>query len=157
MAEPTPNPAPPAETPEVAGEDAGPSKKALKKAEAKAKKGMDYHTPINSPYIQRYLNLTLCIEAEKAKRAAERAAATAQANAAAAEDHATGNYGQETHETKLSEDATEISLKTLNDEHLGKKVKLRAFLQNARMQGAKMVCFSIFLILRYTDETTGLC
>lgn len=59
MAEPTPNPAPPAETPEVAGEDAGPSKKALKKAEAKAKKGMDYHTPINSPYIQRYINLTL--------------------------------------------------------------------------------------------------
>ncbi|VBB72975.1 Putative cytoplasmic aspartyl-tRNA synthetase [Podospora comata] len=125
MAEPTPNPAPPAETPEVAGEDAGPSKKALKKAEAKAKK-----------------------EAEKAKRAAERAAATAQANAAAAEDHATGNYGQETHETKLSEDATEISLKTLNDEHLGKKVKLRAFLQNARMQGAKMA----FVELRETGN-----
>ncbi|KAK0671228.1 tRNA synthetases class II-domain-containing protein [Cercophora samala] len=125
MAEPTPNPAPPAETPEVAGEDAGPSKKALKKAEAKAKK-----------------------EAEKAKRAAERAAATAQASAAAAEDHATDNYGQETHETKLSKDAIDISLKTLNDEHLGKKVKLRAFLQNARMQGAKMA----FVELRETSN-----
>ncbi|KAK4200583.1 tRNA synthetases class II-domain-containing protein [Triangularia verruculosa] len=125
MAEPTPAPAPPAEAPEVAGEEAGPSKKALKKAEAKAKK-----------------------EAEKAKRAAERAAATAQASAAAAEDHATGNYGQETHETKLSDDAIEISLKTLNDEHLGKKVKLRAFLQNARMQGAKMA----FVELRETSN-----
>ncbi|KAK4181396.1 hypothetical protein QBC36DRAFT_285714 [Triangularia setosa] len=125
MAEPTPNPAPPAETPEVAGEEAGPSKKALKKAEAKAKK-----------------------EAEKAKRAAERAAATAQASAAAAEDHATDNYGQETHEIKLSSDAIDISLKTLNDEHLGKKVKLRAFLQNARMQGAKMA----FVELRETGN-----
>ncbi|KAK0737514.1 hypothetical protein B0T21DRAFT_410958 [Apiosordaria backusii] len=96
--------------------------------------------------VAQALLATLKRDAAKAKRAAERAAATTQASAAAAEDHATDNYGQETHETKLSADAIEISLKTPNDERLGKKVKLRAFLQNARMQGAKMT-FVVYLNL----------
>ncbi|SPQ19066.1 25f767e3-7ce1-403b-a6ca-3d55fa91daf6 [Thermothielavioides terrestris] len=122
MAEPPANSAPPpAETPAAAppatgGEGGTISKKAAKKAEAKAKK-----------------------EAEKARRAAEQAAAAAaSASAAQAEDLAKDNYGQETHETKLSADAIEINLKTLGDEHVGKKVELRAWLQNARMQGSKM-------------------
>ncbi|KAK4117710.1 aspartyl-tRNA synthetase [Canariomyces notabilis] len=123
MAESSTNPVPPpaqapAESPSAEGgeDSASISKKAAKKAEAKAKK-----------------------EAEKARRAAERAAAaTASSAAAQAEDLAKDNYGQETHETKFSTDAVEINLKTLNDEHLGKKVELRAWIQNARMQGAKM-------------------
>ena len=98
------------------GEDGGVSKKAAKKAEAKAKK-----------------------EAEKARRAAERAAtAAASGSAAQTEDLAKDNYGQETHETKLSADLVEVNLKTLGDEHVGKSIKLRAWIQNARMQGAKM-------------------
>jgi aspartyl-tRNA synthetase len=122
MTEPSVNPAPPpAETPAAApaaegGEDGGVSKKAAKKAEAKAKK-----------------------EAEKARRAAERAATTAASGSAAqTEDLAKDNYGQETHETKLSADLVEVNLKTLGDEHVGKSIKLRAWIQNARMQGAKM-------------------
>lgn len=125
MAEPSANPAPPpadppAEAPaaEGAAEGAGEgtvSKKAAKKAEAKAKK-----------------------EAEKARRAAEQAAAQASRSAAQAEDLAKDNYGQETHETKLSADAVAVHLKTLGDEHVGKTVVLRAWIQNARMQGAKM-------------------
>ncbi|KAL2169728.1 hypothetical protein VTG60DRAFT_5781 [Thermothelomyces hinnuleus] len=122
MADPATNATPPpAETPAAApatggGEEGGISKKAAKKAEAKAKK-----------------------EAEKARRAAERAAAAAASSSAAqAEDLAKDNYGQETHETKLSPDVIEINLKTLGEEHVGKTVELRAWLQNARMQGAKM-------------------
>ncbi|KAL2019590.1 hypothetical protein VTK56DRAFT_9487 [Thermocarpiscus australiensis] len=127
MAEPSTNAAPPqAATPaadpapapaaEGGEEGASISKKAAKKAEAKAKK-----------------------EAEKARRAAERAAAAAASGAAGqTEDLAKDNYGQETHETKLSPDAIEINLKTLGDEHVGKTVELRAWIQNARMQGAKM-------------------
>jgi aspartyl-tRNA synthetase len=125
MAEPSTNPAPPpADTPAAApvvdgaegGEGGTISKKAAKKAEAKAKK-----------------------EAEKARRAAEQAAAKAASGAAAqTEDLAKDNYGQETHETKLSADAIEVSLKTLGDEHVGKTIELRAWVQNARMQGAKM-------------------
>lgn len=123
MAEPSAKSAPPpAETPDGvpaadAGEDgASVSKKAAKKAEAKAKK-----------------------EADKARRAAERAAAAgASGSAAQAEDLAKDNYGQETHETKFSPDAVEINLRTLGDEHVGKTVELRAWIQNARMQGAKM-------------------
>jgi aspartyl-tRNA synthetase len=122
MAEPSVNSAPPpAETPAAApaaegGEDGGVSKKAAKKAEAKAKK-----------------------EAEKARRAAERAATTAASGSAAqTEDLAKDNYGQETHETKLSANLVEVNLKTLGDEHVGKSIKLRAWIQNARMQGAKM-------------------
>jgi aspartyl-tRNA synthetase len=126
MAEPSTNAVPPpAETPVetpaaapvVDGEDgASVSKKAAKKAEAKAKK-----------------------EAEKARRAAERAATTAASGSAAqTEDLAKDNYGQETHETKLSADAIDVNLKTLGDEHVGKTIELRAWIQNARMQGAKM-------------------
>ncbi|KAK3693610.1 tRNA synthetases class II-domain-containing protein [Podospora appendiculata] len=119
MAESSSNPAPPppADVPAEGGEDAAStSKKAAKKAEAKAKK-----------------------EAEKARRAAERAQAAGPSGAGAqAEDLATDNYGQETHETKLSPDVVEINLKTLGDEHVGKTVELRAWIQNARMQGAKM-------------------
>ncbi|KAK4041957.1 aspartyl-tRNA synthetase [Parachaetomium inaequale] len=124
MAEPSANPAPPpAETPAAApaaegGEagEGGISKKAAKKAEAKAKK-----------------------EAEKARRAAEQAAkAAASGSAAPTEDLAKDNYGQETHETKLSPDVAEVSLKNIGDEHVGKTIELRAWIQNARMQGAKM-------------------
>lgn len=97
------------------GGEAGPSKKALKKAEAKAKK-----------------------EAEKARRAAEHEARQAAAKAAAGntEDLAKDNYGDSTHLTKI--DAERIKLRNLGDEHLGKTIKLRAWIQNARMQGAKM-------------------
>ncbi|KAL1843281.1 hypothetical protein VTJ49DRAFT_2390 [Mycothermus thermophilus] len=124
MSEPS-NPAPPpveAQAEAPASGTAAPagdgtiSKKAAKKAEAKAKK-----------------------EAEKARRAAEQAAAqAAAAKAAEAEDLARDNYGQETHETKFSDDAIEVSLKNLGEEHVGKKIQLRAWIQNARMQGAKM-------------------
>lgn len=108
----------PADVPAAEGGEEGAtvSKKAAKKAEAKAKK-----------------------EAEKARRAAERAAAAGASSAAAqTEDLAKDNYGQETHETKLSPDAIEINLKTVGDEYVGKTVELRAWIQNARMQGAKM-------------------
>ncbi|KXX76686.1 Aspartate--tRNA ligase, cytoplasmic [Madurella mycetomatis] len=108
----------PADAPAAEGGEEGAtvSKKAAKKAEAKAKK-----------------------EAEKARRAAERAAAAgASSTAAQTEDLAKDSYGRETHETKLSPDAIEINLKTLGDEHVGKTVELRAWIQNARMQGAKM-------------------
>ncbi|KAK4102942.1 aspartyl-tRNA synthetase [Parathielavia hyrcaniae] len=129
MAEPSANPAPPPADPPAAaasaaegGEDSSTSKKSAKKAAAKAKK-----------------------EAEKARHAAERAAAAAASGSASqTEDLAKDNYGQETHETKLSTDAVEIDLKTLGDEHVGKTVELRAWIQNARMQGAKMA----FLELR---------
>ncbi|KAK4125282.1 aspartyl-tRNA synthetase [Parathielavia appendiculata] len=122
MAEPSANPAPlQAETPAVApaaegAEDGSTSKKAAKKAAAKAAK-----------------------EAAKARHAAERAAAAAASGSATqTEDLAKDNYGQETHETKFSADAIEINLKTLGDDHVGKTVELRAWIQNARMQGAKM-------------------
>ncbi|KAJ6443988.1 Regulatory associated protein of TOR [Purpureocillium lavendulum] len=109
---------PPAATADgaVVGEEgAGPSKKALKKAEAKAKK-----------------------EAEKARRAAEHQAAQAAAKAAAGntEDLAKENYGDATHQTKV--DAERVSLKNIGDEHLGKTIKVRGWVQNSRMQGAKM-------------------
>ncbi|KAK8072362.1 hypothetical protein PG996_005710 [Apiospora saccharicola] len=102
---------------EGAGEEgaAAPSKKGAKKAEAKAKK-----------------------EAEKAKRAAERAALEAQQKAAAGggEDLAKDNYGNIQHSTKV--DSERVHLKNLGEEHLGKTIKLRAWIQNSRMQGAKM-------------------
>ena len=123
MAEPAPKETPPAEgaaAPAAAAEaegegDAGPSKKALKKAEAKAKK-----------------------EAEKAKRAAEHQAKQAAAQAAAGntEDLAKENYGRATPTTKF--DAERIPLKNITDEDLGKTIKVRAWIQKSRMQGAKM-------------------
>ncbi|KAI1337124.1 aspartyl-tRNA synthetase [Xylariaceae sp. FL0016] len=101
--------APPAD-----GEAPAQSKKGAKKAEAKAKK-----------------------EAEKARKAAEReAAAAAQKATGGGEDLAKDNYGEIKPSTKV--DAERVQLKTLGEEHLGKTVKLRAWVQNARMQGAKM-------------------
>ncbi|KAJ4410681.1 hypothetical protein N0V82_009160 [Gnomoniopsis sp. IMI 355080] len=123
MADEQPPAAPPAEAkPAAAAEgaegaegEAGPSKKALKKAEAKAKK-----------------------EAEKAKRAAEREAQQAAAKAAEnSEDKAKDNYGDRDIVT-LS--APKVALKAYSEAHLGQTVKLRAWIQNSRMQGAKM-CF----------------
>jgi len=117
MSEPAANPTPPASEPAAeGGEDAAStSKKAAKKAEAKAKK-----------------------EAEKARRAAERAAATAAATSAAeTEDLAKHNYGPK--EGQLAADAIEVNLKTLGEEHVGKTVELRAWIQNTRVQSAKMV------------------
>lgn len=117
MSEPAVNPnPPPAEPAAEGGEDAAStSKKAAKKAEAKAKK-----------------------EAEKARRAAERAAATAAATSAAeTEDLAKDNYGPK--EGQLAADAVEVNLKTLGEEHVGKTVELRAWIQNTRVQSAKMV------------------
>lgn len=103
---------PPAEGAE--GGDQGPSKKALKKAEAKAKK-----------------------EAEKAKRAAELAAQQAAKLAADAEDLAVDNYGSKEH---VVLEAPKVELKAYDESLLGKTVKLRAWIQQSRMQGAKM-CF----------------
>lgn len=123
MADEQPPAAPPAEAkPAAAAEgaegadgEAGPSKKALKKAEAKAKK-----------------------EAEKAKRAAEREAQQAAAKAAEnSEDKAKDNYGDRDIVTLT---APKVALKDYSEAHIGKTVKLRAWIQNSRMQGAKM-CF----------------
>ncbi|KAG6005048.1 hypothetical protein E4U21_000504 [Claviceps maximensis] len=98
-----------------AEDEAGPSKKALKKAEAKAKK-----------------------EAEKAKRAAEHQAKQAAAKAAAGntEDLAKDNYGPASPQTKVS--AERLHLRDVNESHLGKTFKVRGWIQNSRMQGAKM-------------------
>ncbi|OTA98449.1 hypothetical protein M426DRAFT_325988 [Hypoxylon sp. CI-4A] len=102
--------APPAE-----GDAPSQSKKGAKKAEAKAKK-----------------------EAEKARKAAEREAAAAAQKAASGgdQDLAKENYGDITPTTRVGAD--KVQLKHLGDEHVGKTVKIRAWIQNARMQGAKM-------------------
>ncbi|KAK5987913.1 Aspartyl-tRNA synthetase [Cladobotryum mycophilum] len=130
MAEETPNPpivpvaAPPAEVkPEEGKADGETSKKAAKKAAAKAQK-----------------------EALKAQRAAEREAASAATKQEPTEDLAKDNYGNETPAApaKLTEDAKYINLKSLGDEDVEKSVILRAWVQNVRMQGAKMA----FLELR---------
>ncbi|VUC35502.1 unnamed protein product [Clonostachys rosea] len=92
---------------------AGPSKKALKKAEAKAKK-----------------------EALKAQRAAERVA-TQVANVDLEDDPAKDNYGTVTNPT-FSTDAEEVELRDLDESYDGKKVVIRAWLQNSRTQSAKM-------------------
>lgn len=115
MAEPSKEvPTDPAAAPVGAGEGETTSKKGAKKAEAKAKK-----------------------EAEKARKAAEREAAQAQSVAAAAEDLAKDNYGEFTHKTKI--DAQEVDLKALGEEHVGKTINVRGYIQNSRAQGAKMV------------------
>lgn len=104
-----------------AGEEGGEgatSKKGAKKAEAKAKK-----------------------EAEKARKAAEQEAQRANAKAKAEQDLAKDNYGDVKPVFKLSTDAEkvpQIHLRNLGEEHIGKTVKVRAWIQNARMQGAKM-------------------
>ena len=106
---PTPTPA----TGSTSAEGAEVSKKGAKKAEAKAKK-----------------------EAEKARKAAEREALAASSSAAASIDNAKDNYGQISHTTKIP--ANIAHLRDLGEEHVGKTVKVRAWIQNARMQGAKM-------------------
>ncbi|KAI1436970.1 aspartyl-tRNA synthetase [Xylaria sp. CBS 124048] len=105
----------PAAAPQPAGAEgeAPQSKKGAKKAEAKAKK-----------------------EAEKARKAAEREAAAAAAKKADDVDLAKENYGDIAPSTKV--EAERVSLKNLGEEHLGKTIKLRAWIQNSRMQGAKM-------------------
>ena len=112
---PAANPAAPSAGGEGGEGGEGPSKKALKKAEAKAKK-----------------------EAEKARRAAEHQASQAAAKAAAGntEDLAKDNYGDATPQTRIA--AELVSLKNVGDEHLGKTIRVRGWIQNSRMQGAKM-------------------
>ncbi|KAF1843456.1 aspartyl-tRNA synthetase [Cucurbitaria berberidis CBS 394.84] len=51
------------------------------------------------------------------------------------EDLAKNNYGRE---VSLSTDAPEINLRSLSEEHIGKPVILRAWVQNVRLQSAKM-------------------
>ncbi|CAK7262623.1 hypothetical protein SEPCBS119000_000053 [Sporothrix epigloea] len=110
------------------GEAEGPSKKAAKKAEAKAKK-----------------------EALKAQRAAERATAEAAAKSAGGGasneevDLATENYGDvAAFATKgglrFTDGAAPVALPQLGEEHVDKAVRLYGWIQNSRMQGAKM-CF----------------
>lgn len=98
-------------------EGAAPSKKGAKKAEAKAKK-----------------------EAEKARRAAEREAAAAASSSAVVEDLAKDNYGDVAagKDGKGKIDAEIVNLRNLGEEHIGKTIKLRAWIQNFRAQGAKM-------------------
>jgi aspartyl-tRNA synthetase len=64
----------------------------------------------------------------------------------ASEDLAKDNYGDYSLKTKI--DAEEVDLKSLGEEHVGKTVNLRAYIQNSRAQGAKMV----FLELRTTGS-----
>lgn len=103
--------APPAAAAE--GATAEVSKKGAKKAEAKAKK-----------------------EAEKARKAAEREALAASTSANTSIDLAKDNYGDISHTTKIP--SSIVHLRDLADEHVGQTVKVRAWIQNARMQGAKM-------------------
>jgi len=106
---------PPAEPP--TGE-APTSKKGAKKAEAKAKK-----------------------EALKAQKAAELAARQASSSAAGGgEDLAKDNYGDAAGGLKLSSEATPLSLPSIGDDTAESTVRLHGWLQNSRMQGAKM-CF----------------
>jgi len=97
----------------AAGDALAPSKKGAKKAEAKAKK-----------------------DAEKARKAAEREAAAATQSAAASEDLAKDNYGEVSKDKEI--DTAIVNLRSLGEEHIGKTIKLRGWIQNARMQGAKM-------------------
>lgn len=87
------------------------SKKAAKKAEAKAKK-----------------------EALKAQRAAELAAATA--NVTLQDDAAAESYGERP--AVFSHGAEEVDICSLNESHVDKTVIVRAWLQNSRVQSAKM-------------------
>lgn len=109
---------PPAAAPAAEGaEGEGPSKKAQKKAEAKAKK-----------------------EAEKARRAAEREAAAKAAGKSTGptEDLAKDNYGlvkERKGQFELSADVEDVNLKNIGEEHVGKAVIVRAWVQNARIQG----------------------
>ncbi|KAK4242155.1 aspartyl-tRNA synthetase [Achaetomium macrosporum] len=97
------------------GESTAPtSKKGAKKAEAKAKK-----------------------EALKAQRAAELAAAAA--NVTLEDDPAAESYGDRRSTTSLfSHVAEEVEIRSLNESHIDKTVIVRAWLQNSRVQSAKM-------------------
>jgi aspartyl-tRNA synthetase len=91
------------------------SKKGAKKAEAKAKK-----------------------EAEKARKAAEREATSASTSTgAAAEDLARENYGDIKAAVGLSSEPF-MKLAEIGETHIGQTITLRGFIQNSRMQGAKM-------------------
>jgi aspartyl-tRNA synthetase len=92
------------------------SKAAAKKAAAKAKKA-----------------------AAKAQHQADRGVVVPQQQEKA-EDPAKDSYGKATEPwpATLSKDAQEVNLRSLGAAHLGKTVILRAWLQNIRMQGAKM-------------------
>ncbi|TQN65119.1 Aspartate--tRNA ligase, cytoplasmic [Colletotrichum shisoi] len=91
------------------------SKKGAKKAEAKAKK-----------------------EALKAQRAAELAAAAA-ANLNLEDDPAKDNYGNsQTTTPPFSKDAEEVEIRSLDESYNGKTIIVRAWLQNSRVQSAKM-------------------
>lgn len=90
------------------------SKKGAKKAEAKAKK-----------------------EAEKARKAAEREAAASSSTSASAEDGAKDNYGDVKTAPAMPAGAF-AKLADIGEGDVGKKVKLRGYIQNSRMQGAKM-------------------
>ncbi|POS84890.1 aspartate-tRNA ligase [Erysiphe pulchra] len=101
------------------------SKKGAKKAEAKAKK-----------------------EAEKARKAAEREATAASGSANSNVDTAKQNYGSINNSLKIA--SKPIHLRDLTKDHVGSTLKLRAWIQNARMQGAKMA----FLELREEGSWT---
>jgi aspartyl-tRNA synthetase len=91
------------------------SKKGAKKAEAKAKK-----------------------EAEKARKAAEReAAAASSSTGAAAEDLAKENYGDLKTAKGLPTGAF-TKLADIGETHIDQTIKLKGYIQNSRMQGAKM-------------------
>jgi aspartyl-tRNA synthetase len=88
------------------------SKKGAKKAEAKAKK-----------------------EALKAQRAAELAAT----NLTLEDDPVADSYGDRRSTTSLfSHDAEEVEIRSLNKSHIDKTVIVRGWLQNSRVQSAKM-------------------
>jgi aspartyl-tRNA synthetase len=99
------------------GEDAAPpSKKGAKKAEAKAKK-----------------------EAEKARKAAERETAAAAQASAASEDLAKDNYGGVESGVFSKIDGEDTELRNIGEDLVDKTIVVRAYLQNSRAQGAKMV------------------
>lgn len=105
------------------------SKKGAKKAEAKAKK-----------------------EAEKARKAAEREAA-AQASgggAGAGPDLAVDNYGDFTASSFKDGSVERVRLEAIGEQHIGKSIRVRGWIQNSRKQGAKMV----FLELRKGGDWT---
>ncbi|KFA64004.1 hypothetical protein S40285_05495 [Stachybotrys chlorohalonatus IBT 40285] len=92
------------------------SKKAANKAAAKAKK-----------------------EAAKAQHKAERNVTAAVADLEL-EDPAKDNYGRATHDSpeRFSPDAKQVNLRSLGDAEDGQTVIVRAWLQNSRIQSAKM-------------------
>jgi nondiscriminating aspartyl-tRNA synthetase len=120
----------PAQAPEAAAPADGAgeqSKKGAKKAAAKAAK-----------------------EAEKARKAAEREAAQAAQNAnKSTEDLAKDNYGQLPKEGKKL-DAPRVGLEEIGEQHLGQTIQIRGWIQNSRMQGAKMA----FIELRKRGDWT---